>query len=315
MRLNKKFILFLIPVIFWTMAAFAQTTVTANVSTGKITIGQHIQLFLEVQAKSDQTTIKWPNVVADSIKGLDWIESGKIDTIKQQGFIVYKQKLSLTGFEAGKFMIPSFQFEIAEGDKTAQIFATDSLGIEVQTVVVDTSKAFMPINDILQVESSWLDYWKNILIVLFILLLLAFLIIYFRKRWLKKKAEDTGKVPPEKAHERALRLLDELKSQKLWQSGQVKEYYALLSTILRSYLDNRFEVNAMELTTDELLKLSKQDKRIKAVRPELKRILKTADLAKYAKAEPLQVEQEACLDAAYLIIQKTKMQGVEASKK
>lgn len=305
----------LIPVACWSIISFAQAKVTANINSGKVLIGQHIQLFLEVQPATDQDQVKWPNLIADSLTGLEFLEIGKIDTLRENGLPIYKQAVSLTGFDSGTFVIPSFKFEIAENKNKVQVYTTDTLLVQIKTVAVDTSKAFMPINDIVLVESSWLDYWEGILLSFLGVLLLIFLIVYFRKRWLKKKAEDIGKVPPEKAHEKALRLLDELKAKKLWQSGQVKEYYDLLSAILRSYLENRFEVNAMELTTDQLLKLAKRDKRVKGVRPELKRVLQTADLAKYAKAEPLQTEQEACLDAVYFIIQKTKMQDGEVIKK
>jgi len=306
----------LLPALCWTIFSFGQTAqVRSKINTGKITIGEHVQLFLEVQPQTAQDKIKWPNFAADSLQGLEWVEFGKVDTIKTKDSLLYKQKLTLTGFDSGAYSIPAFKFVITSSGNKVQEFSTDSFVIQVQSIAVDTSKAFMPINDIIQVKASWLDYWKTILIVILAIALVSFLIFYFYKKWKLKSRHVPEKVTPEKAHETTLRLLDELKSKKLWQNGNVKEYYASLSNILRNYLDNRFEVNAMELTTDDLLKLAKQDKRLKGIRQELKRILKTADLAKYAKAEPLPTEQEACLDAAYLMVQKTKIQGMEAGEK
>ena len=127
----------------------------------------------------------------------------------------------------------------------------------------------------------------------------------------------TSKVPPEKAHEKALRLLKELEARQLWQSGRIKEYYSELSDIVRIYLEERFSIPAMEQTTDELLALLKKqnDSRteLRKARPELKLILRTADLAKFAKANPLPDEHSACMAAALQMVQLTQMKKEEGS--
>ena len=72
-----------------------------------------------------------------------------------------------------------------------------------------------------------------------------------RKSLIPFKKEEP-KLPP---HEQALKELDAIKQQKLWQQGRSKEYYTLITETLRRYMVDRFGINAMEMTSDEILAL------------------------------------------------------------
>lgn len=313
MRQKLNILFILLAAIQMPVFTYAQT-VKAKVNTGKITIGDPVYVFLEVAPKSEQQQVLWP-VFPDSIHGLEWIDIGKIDTINSKDSFLFRQKLALTGFDSGVYVVPSFSFQFQNTPQSVETLKTDSFLIDVATVAVDTTKDFKPIHDIIEVKTSWLDHWKIILAVLLGLAILVFLIIYLIKKRKSKETEESDKVPPEQAFDRAYRLLNDLNNKKLWQNGNVKGYYDELSIIIRNYIENRFEIPAMELTTDELMKLAKKEKSLKKIRPELKRILQTSDLAKYAKAEPLATEQETCLENAFLIIQKTKLKEKEVDER
>jgi len=288
-------------------------SVKAFTNERKIVIGDQVHLFLEVKPNAKSDKIQWA-AMPDTIHGLEIVEKGKIDTVVDGNTYSLKQRLLVTGFDSGKYYIPSFRFQITANGQTTQ-YATDSLPIEVQTVAVDTSKAFKPIKEIIEVKFSIWDYWKEILAAVVLLGFIAFLIVYFVRNKGVKAPERSTKLPPEKAHEKALRLLGELKEKQYMQQGKGKEYFTEMSDIVRTYLEERFGITAMEQTTDELLSLLKKQTDGKAelrkIRPELKLILRTADLAKFAKANPLPDEYEASYAAALEVVRRTQFKEEE----
>lgn len=288
----------------------AQSPVSASCSTGKILIGDQINIWLSYrQAGLNVPKLQWAKL-PDSIPGLTWVEKDKIDTLKTKDSFILKQKLTLTGFDSGNYVIPVFTFALADKNGRQTLLHTDSFKVQVQTIPVDTTKAFKPIKDVRQMPVNWLDYWKPVTLGLAGLLILVLLLLYFFK-WRRKKQPGEVAIPPEKAHERALRLLAELKAKKLWQSGEVKAYYEDLSQIVRSYLENRFAVPSLERTTDELLRDTHKMPELKPFRKQLRMILQTADLAKFARAKPLAEEHENCMQAAEELVIKTQMRAGE----
>lgn len=288
--------------------SFAQKPISVHTTPRKILIGDQINLWLEYQqAGSKLPTIQWVKL-PDSLNGMVWVEKGKTDTIQTKDSIILKQKLVLTSFDSGSYYIPSLPYSVS-----GKSFRTDSLLVQVQSLNVDTTKAFKPIKGVRDLPISWLDYWKQFLLGIAILALFVFLIIYFIRKRRNKKAE-SPKVPPEKAHERALRLLAELEKRQLWQSGEIKAYYDNLSQIIREYLENRFHMSALEKTTDELLRTTHKMADLKPFRKQLRMILQTADLAKFARANPLPEEHEACIKAVEEIVIKTKMNTGEGEQ-
>lgn len=292
----------------------AQNPVSASISAGKILIGDQINVWLDYKQISPEVpNLKWAQL-PDSIPGLVWVEKGKIDTLKTKDSFILKQKLTLTSFDSGAYVIPSLTFSLTNKNGQQILLHSDSFMVQVQTIAVDTTKAFKPIKDVRQMPITWLDYWKPIALgLLGLILLVLFLLYFFKWRRRKKKPEITS-VPPEKAHERALRLLAELKAKKLWQSGEVKAYYENLSQIVRSYLENRFAIPSLERTTDELLRDTHKMAALKPFRKQLRMILQTADLAKFARATPLAEEHENCMQAAEELVIKTQMKTGEGAE-
>ncbi len=319
MNLNNRFFFFFLLTVIQLFAvthANAQPQVRAYVDARRITIGDQVKLWLEIKPASKNDKIIWPGVpAADSLHGLEIVEKGKIDTVNNKDTFLLRQRLLLTGFDSGRYYIPSFTFQVIANGQTT-VLQTDSIPIEVQTIAVDTTKAFKPIKNIVEVKFSIWDYWYIILAILLLIGFCIFFWIYFYKNR-KVKTPVISKVPPEKAHEKALRLLKELKEKKLQEQGRSKEYFSELSDIVRIYLEERFDITAMEQTTDELLAMLKRQNEtrgeLRKVRPELKLILRTADLAKFAKANPLPEEYNACMDAAMEVIKRTQVKTEEGA--
>jgi hypothetical protein len=301
---SRLYLLFLCSIL--SLPALAQNaSVKARVDAAKITVGDQVKLFIEATHNAKQSRLEWA-VIPDTFNSLEVVEKGKIDTTQQGDIITYKQRLLITGFDSGSFKIPAFTFPVIPGSGTPYTLATDSFQLLVQTVPVDTTKGYKGIKEIITVKSTWRDYIWLIAAGALLVLLVAIVVIYFLKN--KKTAIPTPlpKKPVETPQERAMRLLNELEQQQLWQGGRIKEYYVQLTDILRSYIEERFHTPALELTTDELLQKAKMHPELRIYYDQLANILYTGDLAKFAKAQPLPHEHTSTMDLTRQLIIQTK---------
>ncbi len=291
-----RFGLWILAFVFST-GAFAQgdAKAGARMDATRITVGDPARVFIEVQNNPSVGRVEW-TAIPDSFGKLEITERGKIDTIKQGGFITYRQRLVITGFDSGMFKVPPFVFSIVPNSGAPYTVQTDSFNLLVQTVAVDTTKGFKGIKGIVYVKSTWRDYIVYIVGGGLFLLLVVFVVIYFLKN--KKVAPPKPLGPVESLQDKTLRMLGELEGRQLWQKNQVKQYYVELTDIVRNYIEQRFHTPAMELTTDELLYKAQLLKDLQPYQSVLSVILQTADLAKFAKAQPLPQEHTDAMEKA-----------------
>jgi hypothetical protein len=262
-------------------AIFAQQKrLETSIDTIKNKIGAEFKLTI----KTSVDTLS--KVVFPNLKNIGALEA--IDTVKKDDRYELIKKYGLTQFDSGKYAIPSIKIFI-----NSKPYMTDSLLVEVANVQVDTLKQKMyDIKDITPVKSSLGDWWKYLLI-LALLVGIGALVYWFLKKHQKKKIEEeVYKTPIEKATS----LLNSLEQKGLWQKGEVKEYYSELTDIARNYIEEAIEIPAMESTTSELilgLRAASVRKKMtvsKETIENLERVLKQADLVKFAKSKPLDYE-------------------------
>ena len=108
------------------------------------------------------------------------------------------------------------------------------------------------------------------------------------------------------AHEIAIEQLQALRAAQLWQKGAVKEYQSRLTRVIREYLENRYEVNALESTTEQILQELKQVDFNSDWKDKLREMLQMADLVKFAKAEPPADFHGRMLDNAEAFVRATQ---------
>jgi hypothetical protein len=286
-------------------------TVNAKIDAVKITVGDPVRYFLSGSVNVKEGRLQWP-VVPDTFNSLEVIERGKIDTTKNGDILQLKQRLVISGYDSGSFKVPAMAFTFIPNNGAAQLLYTDSFLLSVNTIPVDTTKGFKPIKDIVLVRSGWLDYiWYIIGLVVF-LGLAAFVIMYFIRNK-KTPLPVMDRTPKETLQEHYLKKLDELDREQLWQKGRVKDYYSRLTEILRSYLEDRFRTPAMELTTDEILESARRHPEMKLYYDQLGNTLYTADLAKFAKAQPMEHEHVQAMDLTKNLIISTKPVNTETT--
>jgi hypothetical protein len=272
-------------VLLFSSAVFAQQKqLVTSIDTIKNKIGAEFKLILKTSADASAKVV-FPNL--KNIGALEVIQSYPIDTIKNNDRYELIKKYGLTQFDSGKYTIPSIKILINN-----KSFLSDSLSVEVANVQVDTLQQKMyDIKDISLVESTS-DWWKYLLITLLILGIGVF-VYWYTKKYQKKKIEgEIFKTPIEKATS----LLQTLEKKELWQKGEIKAYYSELTDITRNYIEEAIEIPAMESTTSELIQglraasVKKKMTLSQETIENLERVLKQADLVKFAKSKPLDYE-------------------------
>ena len=130
-------------------------------------------------------------------------------------------------------------------------------------------------------------------------------------RWLRSRGKRIGDLfrpaPPLPPHVAAIQALEALHNQKLWQNNRHKQYYSGITDILRTYIAARWEIGAMEMTSDEIIAAMQPVELPDKARMDLTAILRVADLVKFAKAAPEAEENEACYLKAYYFVEETKL--------
>lgn len=267
-------------------AVFAQQKqVVTSIDTIKNKIGAEFKLAIKTTVDTSSKVI-FPNL--KNVGALEVIQSYPIDTVKMDGRYELIKKYGLTQFDSGRYVVPSIKIFI-----NSKPFFTDSLLVEVANVQVDTLKQKMfDIKDIAPADNPIGDWWKHLLIIALIVGAGAFIYWFIKKRQEKKILEEIYRTPIEKATS----LLDTLEKKELWQKGEVKAYYSELTDIARNYIEEAIEIPAMESTTSELIQglraasVKKKMTLSQEIIENLERVLKQADLVKFAKSKPLDFE-------------------------
>lgn len=292
-------------------AAAQKATVKATLEPTEIKIGQQAKLTLEAN-HDDRTALIWPAITETISPKIELVKQGKIDTSfsEDKKNIRYKQELFITSFDSGTFSVPPFPFMYFSGTDTIIIY-TDSLLLSSSTLPVDTLQGFRDITNPLEVPFSIWELSPYVLIALVIAA--TGLGLYFWIQRIKKRKPEEKPVPViiEPAHVIAFRELAALKEKRLWQQGQIKNYYIELTDIIRRYLHRRFAIDATEMTTDEILHALRLTDSSSESMLNVTRLLRLADLVKFAKAQPVENEHEDAFKQAFTFVELTAIKGTE----
>ena len=278
------FILFLIH-------SVASAQVIANLDTNNILIGDHITFTIE--GEIDKVS-EWP-VFTDSIGNLELLSASKIDSTPTEKGWKLKQDFILTQWDSGFYHIPS----ISVGNEQTTAFV-----ITVNTINLEEGSEAKDIKGPIDAPITFSEILPYLLAAVIIGLLIYLLIRYLKREKPIEVIAPKPEVilPP---FEIALTQLEELKIKKKWQGGEIKAYYSDLSEIIRTYIEDGLHTPAMEMLTDDIIDRLKARKIDTA---QLSILLNTADMAKFAKAQPTSAENESVIKFAFEFIHQTKPQ-------
>lgn len=313
MKQIKTYII--IALLLFGVQGFAQQTEAwVQPDTNAITIGDQIGLNIGVKLDKD-TKVIWPQI-DDTITGnIEVVKRETIDTTFDANQMIMKQRIVVTSFDSGYFEVPPFRFLYSKKNDTAVYSATTgSFYLQVYTPQVDTTKAFKPIKGPIEEPYTLGEILPWILAGLVVLALIVLLILYFVKRKKNQPLFKAKAKPLPPPHVEAIDKLENLRLARVWQSGKIKEYYSALTDIMRNYLKRRFDFDALEMTTDEILAELINHVNNKEATEKLKGMMQLADLVKFAKAKPTPLENDLSLNHCIDFVQETKYVAPEPTE-
>ncbi len=259
-----------------------QVKLRAQLEADSILIGDQIRYLLEIEQPADLKVL-FPQLGDTLIPGIEILSRSERDTQQvDQDRLYLKQSFLITSFDSGYYRIPGQAFLI-RSDKDEELAYTNPLDLRVLTMKLDTANAIFDIKMPYGAPVRISDILPYVLAALLAAAIVMLIVRFVRNRKRRKQGY-VPSIPKEPAHIIAIRSLNKLKEEKLWQNNRVKLYYIKLTGIIRKYLEQRYYVRAMEETTAEILEDMKNsgfnDNRLFE---KLKSLLDLADLAKFAK--------------------------------
>lgn len=307
---NIVLLKFLLPVVLWFLSlgtSLAQDLeYGVEVDTNMIVIGDHIHFKLKVK-QPDNVKVLFPELKDTIVNGIEIIEKKPLVTKKlDDNWRLLVQEYVVTSFDTGVYKIPALPFTI-KSENFDNVVRSNELYIGVTAFAVDTTKGYFDIMMPIETPLSWAEILPYVFWSFWGLLVAALIVWLFTKYKRKEKVFGRAEKPKDPPHIIALSSLDKVKGEKLWQRGLVKEYYSDVTEVIRAYLENQFDIRAMEQTTDEIMDdVSDEELITKDLKEKLKDMLVRADFVKFAKAEPLADENHKTLTDAYDIVTETR---------
>ena len=287
-------------------------TFKAKLDSATLLMGKTTALHLEITQDKDARGF-FPGEQLDTLNAMVEIaERPAADTTDLgNNRIQINRDLIIQSFDSGMWIIKPIPY-VVNGDTAF----CNQLTLKVLPVNVSQMK---DINDIKSVEDvpfnllDWLpDYWWAWLLGL--LLIGAGIWAYrkYYKKGINPLKPSKKRLPP---YEEAMINLQNLKAAQLWQQGQEKEYFTGLTDILRVYIDRRFHINAVEMTSSQIIDTLKKNEETKAVNEQLEMILEIADIVKFANARPLADDNEVAYQRAVNFVEATRPVVEQPEKK
>ncbi len=258
----------------------APPSLRVAVDTTTTTVGGRLHLTVAVEHAPD-ATVQWP----DSLNLAPFEVLGAVvnPTTVADGHAMTTAVLTLTAFELGELEIPSFTVGVTSPAGVTEL-VTDPFGIAVVSVGLDEGQDIRDIRGPLSIPRSMLviGLW-----------VLALALAAGGGWWLARRARqrtiDEGPVieaPPRPAHEVAYEELDWLETSGLLGQGRIKEYYIEVSDIIRRYLEGRYTIRALEMTSREVLQELENMDVAWDVHDRFAAFLEHCDLVKFARHRP-----------------------------
>ncbi|HOO99228.1 MAG TPA: hypothetical protein PLV06_02365 [Bacteroidales bacterium] len=292
----------------FTMLNGQDVFVSASFDTSRIYIGDQINYTVTVEQPSGLNLEIKP--LTDSlVRNIEILSGPVTDTaILGDGRIRYTRSWLVTSFDSGMYRVPPFYAELST-DGGIRRFHSDYSFLEVMRVNIapqDTSSAIFDIVEPYRAPVTFAEILPWALIAVATGLIIWGAVILLR-RFRKPRKIPEVEISTDPAHVTAFRKLEMLREEQLWQKGEVKPYYSKLSEILREYIDNRYEISSLEMTTSETLQaLLKSGFRKDRTYETLSNILTGSDLVKFAKYKPEPAENDQVFQDSWQFVDVTR---------
>ena len=296
-------------------------TITATISADTIMIGDRLTCTIEVE-KDVMQLVRFPQFSfenrdnGEETSSIEVVSDFAVDTVSQEGRRVrLRKRYELAIYDEGIINFGKPHVLYADKNIVDTLRVDKEWEVYVKTFPIDSLKVAFEQDKVrdLKPQKSLpfrIEEVAGYLAILAGALLLIAGIVFLLVRYLHKRGKRLADLfkpaPAPPAHIVAIDALEKLRDEKLWQRNKHKLYYSGLSDILRTYLAGRFEVGAMEMTTDEIVEALRTTDIEQKSKMELLSVLRDADLVKFACAVPEAIENEMAYDKAFYFVENTK---------
>ncbi|MDE6288735.1 MAG: hypothetical protein K2M00_08135 [Muribaculaceae bacterium] len=296
---NLRYLLSAMTLVTATAAWAAPAKITASIDSTVVEMGSHAMITVNVVDPSHSGhVVDLPEDGTDA-EAFDFVKV-ESDTTPTG----YTYNLKIQAWYPGVLTLAPFKY--ATGIDTAE---SDVLTLKILPVEMDSTQQLNPMEGVVNMPSRWYDFipgWS-----LWVLLGLAGLALVAGIIYLWLLYRRTGSIIPYKPkpvdpYAEAIEALKQLRSRRLAESGKEKEYYTALIDILRVYLYRRFAINAMEMSSTQILDSLRRNPETKGDQPRIKQILDLADIVKFAKVRPMPDDNIKSFNTVEQFVEATK---------
>ena len=309
-KITKKLALITLILLISPLVSLANVgpiSLKASLDSAHIIMGKQTSLHIEIVDNNGVNGVL-PILNSDTIIAeIEVISKSQADTIDlENNRRQINQDIIIQSFDSGLYTIPPIQYIVGK-----DTFKANPLALKVIPVSVDSLQTIHSQADVIYPNSRWYDflpdfitdYWGWILVVIIVILGEIFGLLLYKKKLPITLTPAKKEIPP---YELAIQLLEKLRDEKLCERGQEKEFYTRLTDILRSYIDSRFGINAMEMTTTQIIESLNSNNETVDSKSYVEQVLEIADFVKFAKVRPLPDDNVKSYNWALQFVKETK---------
>jgi len=316
------------------MPVYAQVAEGVNIAITadktEVTVGDPVQLTVEITHPTGYLVIlpklprEWGEVKVRAQATPETVASGN-------GNEITRQRITVSRFMTGTVEVPTMTIVIkdAHGQSFGKVSPPFSFTV-LSVLTPDDAE----LHDLKPQASLPISRWWWGVVALAILSMGA-LAWWLKRKFYKirnQKSEVQSPLDPRPPHQIALEELAQIKQLALPEQGRFKEHYILVADCFRTYLDRRYQIPAMDLTTSEIKKkLEKRSKQYEVgsreyegrsteithssllltpysllLIPKIVKLLNECDLGKFAKFTPEIQEAYQVIEQSRLLVEETK---------
>lgn len=294
----------------------APITILSSVDKSTITIGDLITYIVIIEHEKTVNVIL-PSL-GENLGGFEIRDYTVYDPARKGDRILDRVDYIISTFETGEFEIPPIEVRYTiPPDTEEHIIKTESVNITVESLKPSEE------GDIRDIKPPWdIKYdWRSLLFYGLVGLLVVIVgigtILYIRKRRRGETLLPQKREPVRPPHEIAYEELKRLIESNLLEKGKIKIFYSEIADIIRKYTEKRFQIEAMELTTSQLLDALENIQEESLV-DLYRQLLELCDLVKFAKFSPEAGQHIKAVQQARNIVDRTRWRETipsEASQK
>lgn len=293
------------------VASAQKVTVKADIDSAVMVMGDlnkiHVTVDIPQQYTSTAELVDFPIIPP----GISYLQSTGFDFVKTDSTVTTTadgQKIdfefTIQGFDPSLVILNPFAVVPAPGADTA---FSNVVSFKILPVDVDSLETINPMASVVAPAFEWSDFFPDWLLWTLLCLSVAALVVLFCVDLRKRKQEaEIRRTPPIPPYELAISRLSHLRTAGLAESGNEKEYYTELVDILRQYLQGRFGINAMEMTSSQIVKALRSNPATRMTADQMRSVLSIADFVKFAKVRPLPDDNNRAFARAQDFVEQTK---------